>query len=406
LAGGARIPVPGFKIPGRDAIGEHLLDKEYVAIQSEVVLELEKAVMICVTLDGATNKAGKQVLNMKAAVPTAYFVEHFQMDLLRESSNNLLLKLLASRSNLLVSLGRAEANADGVITEHRRDPDDYDAIIMFNFCTDSPRVMSALQCKALLTGKVFYAVGCSPHGLNNLCLDWVKIDSIKKVISRNVLTVVNINTIHLLLSMFDKLCKQKLGKTHALILFSKTSWGTVYANQRRNLQVGPDFDAALDRERRRLHRRRDGGRPEGSHPRSAPLEADSLGRKPAQTALFGDCPRRGRRGHVLVGPRLLPGCRPSCADHLRRHPAQNCRERAVEDLHLALAKHVQARYKTIYSPAHALAFATDRFFDDMRQRLARLHGASFINLVQGALNKQCLTGLTLAAVLADTVCKI
>jgi hypothetical protein len=82
------------------------------------------------------------------------------MDLQRESSDNLLFKLLASRANLLVSLGRAEASADGVITEHRRDPDDYGAVISCNFCTDSPRVMTALRRKALLTGKFFYAFGC------------------------------------------------------------------------------------------------------------------------------------------------------------------------------------------------------------------------------------------------------
>jgi hypothetical protein len=105
------------------------------------------------TLDGATNKAGKQVLNMMAAVPAAYFLEHFQMDLQRESSDDLV-KLLDSRANLLVSLGRAEANADGVIAEHRREPNDYDAIVTFNFCIDSSRVVAALRHNALLTGKV------------------------------------------------------------------------------------------------------------------------------------------------------------------------------------------------------------------------------------------------------------
>jgi hypothetical protein len=50
-----------------------------------------------------------------------------------------------------------------------------------------------------------------------------------------------------------------------------------------------------------------------------------------------------------------------------------------------------------------LEFATDPFFYDLPQRLARHHGASFINIGQGALNKQCLAALTpIAAVLADT----
>jgi hypothetical protein len=55
------------------------------------------------------------------------------------------------------------------------------------------------------------------------------------VISRNVFIVVYINKVLLLLSVFDKLCHQKLGKTYALILFTKRRCGTVYADQRRNL---------------------------------------------------------------------------------------------------------------------------------------------------------------------------
>jgi hypothetical protein len=31
---------PAFKVPGRDAIGERLLDNEYVAVQREVILAL------------------------------------------------------------------------------------------------------------------------------------------------------------------------------------------------------------------------------------------------------------------------------------------------------------------------------------------------------------------------------
>jgi hypothetical protein len=228
---------PSFRIPGRETLGGRLLDAEYLSVQSDVILAIKEFTTICMTLDGATNKCGKQILNMMGAGPVAYFLEHFQMDLKRESADNLLTKLLTSRSGLLVALGRAESDGAGGFIEPIVEPKDYIYQAMFNLCTDSPRVMESLRRKALSTLLFTFAFGCAPHGLNNLTMDWVKIACIKTVVSRNVFIVVKINKVHLLLSMFDIVCAQKLGKSYSLILFTKTRWGTVYANQRRNLLV-------------------------------------------------------------------------------------------------------------------------------------------------------------------------
>ncbi len=71
---------------------------------NDVLLVLGKQPLICLTLDGTTNIQGKQVINMTACGPKAYFLEHFTMELRRESAANLLNKLMDSKLCLLESI--------------------------------------------------------------------------------------------------------------------------------------------------------------------------------------------------------------------------------------------------------------------------------------------------------------
>ena len=87
---------PSYKWPSRKTIGGILLDNEYTWTQNDTIREIATFQTICLTLDGATNKAGKQVLNVMACGPKAYFLEHFTMDLQRESAVNLLERLKTS----------------------------------------------------------------------------------------------------------------------------------------------------------------------------------------------------------------------------------------------------------------------------------------------------------------------
>ncbi len=60
--------------------------------------------MICLTLDGATNIQGKQVINMMACGPMAFFLEHFTMELRREFADNLYYKLMDCKRRLLLTI--------------------------------------------------------------------------------------------------------------------------------------------------------------------------------------------------------------------------------------------------------------------------------------------------------------
>ena len=79
-----------FKLPSTAAIGGELMLAEYGVTMNDVLLELGNLSLICFTLDGATNVQGKQVINMMACGPKPFFLEHFTMELRRDSADNLL----------------------------------------------------------------------------------------------------------------------------------------------------------------------------------------------------------------------------------------------------------------------------------------------------------------------------
>ncbi|CAK9883250.1 unnamed protein product [Sphagnum jensenii] len=74
---------------------------EYKTVMDEVLGVIRQQRLICFTLDGATDVQGKQVINMMACGPIAFFLEHFIMELRRESASNLLEKLLSAKLRLL-----------------------------------------------------------------------------------------------------------------------------------------------------------------------------------------------------------------------------------------------------------------------------------------------------------------
>uniref|UniRef100_M4BEF8 Uncharacterized protein n=1 Tax=Hyaloperonospora arabidopsidis (strain Emoy2) TaxID=559515 RepID=M4BEF8_HYAAE len=88
---------------------------------------------------------------------------------------------------------------------------------MWTFSTDSSRVMKSLRQKALESGLFTFMSGCAVHCGHNLCKDWRKLPKIKQIVSANVFIVKKINSVHLLTSMFDVCCVEKLQKTYSFV---------------------------------------------------------------------------------------------------------------------------------------------------------------------------------------------
>lgn len=89
-----------FKLPSPELIGGEI-QIEYTKIMGEVVRHIKQFRMVCMILDGTTNVQGKQVIILMACGPIAFFLEHFTMDLSRESAVNLYANLIDCKRHLL-----------------------------------------------------------------------------------------------------------------------------------------------------------------------------------------------------------------------------------------------------------------------------------------------------------------
>ncbi len=175
-----------FHIPSTKMISSNLLRLEYTNIMAKVVRNLKQFIMICLTLDGTTNVQGKQIINLMACGPMAFFLEHFSMELRRKSAKNLYEKLIDCKRRLLLTIHElapgfishlvssdvGDDNADpqqvATLNEH------FVGAPMFIFCSDSPSVMIKLRYLCIQDTEFLFAFGCSSHTLHNMCMNLVK----------------------------------------------------------------------------------------------------------------------------------------------------------------------------------------------------------------------------------------
>lgn len=412
-----------YQLPCRAAIGGSLMRSEYIETMNEVLIVLGKQPQICFTLDGATNLQGKQVINMMACVPKAYFLEHFTMELQRESAVNLLDKLLDCKLRLLTSIrspapgcclvssiptnndddhntgitgtaailnndsqGPAQLNTPCSRNEHFINPP------MFSLCSDSPSVMSKLRRDCLASNEFMFAYGCAPHAIHNLCMDLVKhFAGIKLALKEVLFMVKTLKSSHLLLQLFDKLCIEKYKTTYVLILFTKTRWGTVYYSAQRAAKVkaacaalpgeilNSDLDIDMCENLKKLVT------DPAYWKRVASMEALFKTIASCLTYLEGDEATFSAVYASFVAIKY----------HLRKLDVSVREGLSLSDNDIdrmmTLTHH---RLSTIYTEAHALAFATDPLFEGMRTRIAGEFGEEFLQLGKGSIISQAKVALT------------
>ncbi|OQR85487.1 hypothetical protein ACHHYP_11771 [Achlya hypogyna] len=360
---------PGFKIPTPEAIGGQLLDDSYQRVQTATMAAVSKLHSLCITLDGTTLQTGKPILNIMLCGPHGFFVEHFTLDNARETAANLLHKVKSVKDMcndyfLAAQLNKTTTYGFLAAPETR----------LWSLCTDSPSVMVSLRRLAVADHTVSFAFGCAPHALNNMCLDWMKVPSIKSTIASGVAIVTGVRRVHLLLAAFDTLCSQQLQQQLTLVLFTKTRWSTCRAMLQRLLRVQHVLQFLP------MYIRRPGSAAASSLP--AALEATLL-----DATLWGQ--------FALVDALLAPVCAALTflsGDEATHSSVYACflavavavKELTVEALegmgiqnHDVLLAAVIARFASIYSSSMALAFVTDPLFCGMRQRLTTKYGTAF-----------------------------
>ncbi|CAK9868208.1 unnamed protein product [Sphagnum jensenii] len=268
---------------------------------------------------------------MMACGPMAFFLEHFSMELRRESVENLYEKLIDCK------------------------------------------------CRLLLTIREL-----APHFVSHIVSSDASDDDVDP--QQIVFLVKSVRNTHLIQQLFDKICKEKYGITLVFILFTKTRWGTVRDAAKRLNWVrmvmcqlpieimSNDLNIYLLNDLKNLI-----------------LTAAFWKGVAAVEVLFSaicSCLSYLEGDESTFSS--VYTCFLAVAHHFRTlspdvRAALDLSNADVDKMH-TLVCHC---FKTIFSPTHALAFRTDLLFDDLRDNLAKLHGDAFLNLGDLTILQQC-----------------
>jgi hypothetical protein len=311
----------------------------------------------------------------------------------RENTVNLLQKLRSTRHRLRVSMGYIDKRAPIALTAAAEPPNLKKEEPLWTLCSDSPTVMTSLRSKALDTGLFTFSFGCAPHALHNLCMDYMKVDSFKTCVSKHVYMVKEIKKTHLLSSMFDSLCEATLGRKYSLILFTRTRWGTALAMLKRMLLLkkvitGMPVAKAYDKKYKEMPLTED----------LKKVMQDEIMWSNTEVVVACLTPICAALTH-MEGDEATFSCVYATFLFLAHHISQFTEE-GQEEMNVdsaTLIRRVQFRLKSIFSPAHVLAFITDPFYFGFRNRMRSKHGAGFLELGLGDTTENCRAALKMIA---------
>ncbi|KAH6581426.1 hypothetical protein BASA61_009074 [Batrachochytrium salamandrivorans] len=315
-----------------------------------------------------------------ACGPAAIFIEHFCMDLSSESAAHLLVKLTSIKDRLIVAL-YPPCNRDNDVP----DPAIAAADLLWTVCTDNPNVMRLLPKMCVDSGHYTFEFGCSPHAMHNLCKDLLKMAEPKSILGKVLVVVKGIRNVHLLTSMFDMLCIQKLNSSYVLILFTTSRWTTsTFALKRLLLvkQVLVAMPHSIDHD--------DTFRAVSMCADLQSIILDLIFWKDVAALHHLLLPLNACTGYLEGDDATLSvvyTCLLGEAHHFQTIDSDLLLQLRID--RATLIELVHCRFSTIFSPAHALALMTDPLFTDMVVSLKRVHGNRFVELGQGSIMAHC-----------------
>ncbi len=345
-----------------------------------------------------------------ACGPKPFFLEHFTMELRRESAANMLEKLLNYKLCLLelicqlapgfvllrdvkmfddIDVEVVEQQEEGQVStknEHFINP------LMFCFYNDSSNVMVKLRKECLKTKEFAFTYGCAPHAIHNLCIDLIKnFPGVKHVLKQIIFMVKTLKSSHLLLQLFDKLCLENFKKTYVFILFTKTQWGIVFFITQRvstikvtcaalpSVILNTKLDINICDEHKALV--------------TDPIYWKGVVAMEALFMTINSCLTYLEEGDEATFFAMYV-CFVAIKYHIKTFnrvimDAFNLGDDDIKQMMMLL----HHRFLTIYSKAHGLAFATDPMFTDMHNKFAAKFGKDFLHW-EGSINQQMLPSST------------
>jgi len=362
---------PNWRTPPPSTIGTDLLNTTYTQQQIDMLHALGGTPAIILGLDAATDVHSKSKTNLMAHDPQPWFLEYLAADLKKETAEAVVDKVEAAIGQLDALLGKSLVTA---------------------VMTDSCNTMRAFRSKIVTKGVVSYAYGCAAHPLHNLCEDLTRLEPIRATFTGSVFVSKKIRRQGLCNKVFSSVCKELVGKSLSMVLYSPTRWSSanfMFCRLRRCKRALMALPSVIENEKDEREIDSEFELPEGLAEKLVDggfwrgidsaisimdpickalgaLEADASSMSTAYAAFV----------FVYVHLATVPGLA-TCRD-----VARACLLR---------------RWARIYSPVHALAYFCDPFYYGMRQQVVATVGVDAIELGQGDLDTQCRNAITLLA---------
>lgn len=360
---------PCWYPPSPLSIGGELLDDSYKATMKSVIDIITKCNGGVLGVDGATNRLAKSVSNVIVHTPTPFFIEYLRADLKRETTVNVVAKL-----------------EDTI----KRIDESTSIRTIFSFVSDSCNGMRDVRKRLLQKKLVKWEYGCASHCLHNLSCDIGQLDPFKELTKKAVYVSKSVKNTGMIRKLYDSLCTEKYGKPLVMKLFSPTRWTSCNEMFKRLIRVRPALTlmshAILnERESRQIDTDfklpsrledilKDPSFWSGINTAISVLNpiAACLGLLESDTCTMSDAYAS------FIFMRAFIKC--SCLT-----PAQK------QQIDVKLLY----RWNRIYSPVHALAFACDPFYSDLRTNFSNKYGVELMELGKGAFNGQCHEAINL-----------
>jgi hypothetical protein len=269
--------------------------------------------------------------------------------------------------------------------------------LVHGFMCDSCNVMRALRLNLVTNDHVDFAYGCGTHPLSNICEDILELPTMKEAMKEALFVSKTIKNQGLLNKIYSILCKEMLGKIHAMILYSASRWSTInYMFCRLKHTKRPISSLPMVVANEKTERGIDESYELPQALANVVIRSSFWRNVDRSISVFDPiCKCIG----VIESDSATMSTAYACFIFVYMHVTEVFTD---DNERVRILQKVLYRWNRIYSPVHALAFYCDPFFRDLRLNVLSTFGRDAIELGKGDLKAQCRAALKLLTRRADS----